>query len=89
MLSGWVIMAVGGGMTSLTIISALLGVWLGLTFRVLILVPAAILALATLAGSGAASEAGALWMMVLDISVIAAMQAGYIGGSALFVAVVD
>ena len=28
-------------------------------------------------------------MMVLDISVIAAMQAGYIGGSALFVAVAD
>jgi hypothetical protein len=89
MLSGWVIMAVGGGMTSLTIISALLGVWLGLTFRVLILVPAAILALATLAGSGAANEAGALWMMVLDISVIAAMQAGYIAGSTLFVAVAD
>ena len=85
MLSGWVGMAVGGDMTSLTIISALLGVWLGLTFRVL----AAILALATLAGSGAASEAGALWMTVLDISVIAAMQAGYIGGSALFVAVAD
>jgi hypothetical protein len=76
-------------MTSLTIISALLGVWLGLTFRVLILVPAAILALATLAGSGAASDAGASWMMALDISVIAAMQAGYIGGSALFVAVAD
>ena len=76
-------------MTSLTIISALLGVWLGLTFRVLILVPAAILALATLAGSGAASDAGALWTMILDISVIAAMQAGYIGGSALFVAVAD
>ena len=74
-------------MTSLTIISALLGVWLGLTFRVLILVPAAISAIATLAGSGAASDAGALWMMVLDISVIAAMQAGYVGGSALFVAV--
>lgn len=74
-------------MTSLTIISTLLGVWLGLTFRVLILVPAAILALTTLAASGAANEAGALWMMVLDISVIAAMQAGYIGGSALFVAV--
>ena len=90
MLNGWVGMAVGGrDMTSLTIISALLGVWLGLTFRVLILVPAAILALATLAGSGAASEAGALWMTVLDISVIAAMQAGYIAGSALFVAVAD
>jgi hypothetical protein len=49
-------------MTSLTIIGALLGVWLGLTFRVFILVPAAILALATLAGSGAANEAGAVWM---------------------------
>ena len=66
-----------------------IGVWLGLTFRVLILVPAVILALANFTCSGAASEAGALWMMVLDISVIAAMQAGYIGGSALFVAVVD
>jgi hypothetical protein len=76
-------------MTSLTIISALLGVWLGLTFRVFILVPAAILALATLVGSGAASDAGAMWMVVLDISVIAAMQAGYLGGSALFVAVAD
>jgi hypothetical protein len=76
-------------MTSLTIISALLGVWLGLTFRVFILVPAAIWALATLADSGAANESGAVWMIVLDISVIAAMQAGYIGGSALFVAVAD
>ena len=89
MLNGWVGSRGGRDMTSLTIISALLGIWLGLTFRVLILVPAAILALATLAGSGAASEAGALWMTVLDISVIAAMQAGYIGGSALFVAVAD
>ena len=83
-------MVVGGnGMTLLTIISALLGIWLGLTFRVFILIPAAILALVTLAGSGAASEAGALWMIVLDISVITAMQAGYIGGSALFAAVAD
>lgn len=89
MLSVWVLMAVGLGMTSLTIISAFLGLCLGLTFRVFILVPAAILAIATLAGSGTASEAGALWMLVLDISVIAAMQAGYIGGSALFVAVAD
>ena len=76
-------------MTSLTIISALLGVWLGLTFRVFILVPAAVLALATLAGSGAASEAGALGMIAVDLSVIAAMQAGYLGGSALLVAVTD
>ena len=79
----------GADMTSLIIISALLGVWLGLTFRVFVLGPAAILALATLAGSGAASEAGALWMVALDICVIAAMQAGYIGGSTLFVAVAD
>jgi hypothetical protein len=76
-------------MTSLTIIGALLGVWLGLTFRVFILVPAAILSLATLAGSGVASEAGTLWMIALDVSVIAALQAGYMGGSALFMAVVD
>jgi hypothetical protein len=54
-----------------------------------VLIPAALLALATLAGSGAASEAGALWMVALDICVIAAMQVGYIGGSALFVAVAD
>jgi hypothetical protein len=76
-------------MTFLTIISAMLGIWLGLTFRVFILIPAAILALVTLAGSGAASETGALWMIVLDISVITAMQAGYIGGSALFASVAD
>jgi hypothetical protein len=76
-------------MTSITIISALLGVCLGLTFRVFILIPAALLALATLAGSGAASETGAFWMTVLDISVITAMQGGYIGGAALFVAVAD
>jgi hypothetical protein len=83
------VMMPGADMTSLIIISAILGVWLGLTFRVFVLVPAAILALATLAGSGAASEAGALWMVALDICVIAAMQAGYIGGSTLFVAVAD
>ena len=86
----WMVMLAGGAdMTSLTIISALLGMWLGLTFRVFVLVPAAILALATLAGSGAASEAGALWMIALDICVIAAMQTGYIGGSVLFMAVAD
>jgi hypothetical protein len=72
--------------TSLTIISVLLGVWLGVTIRVFALLPAAILALATLAGSGVATEAGALSMIALDISVIAAMQLGYISGSALFVA---
>jgi hypothetical protein len=90
MLDSWVVMAVGGdGMTSITIISALLGVCLGLTFRVFILVPAALLTLAILAGSGAASEAGAFWMIVFDISVITAMQTGYIGGTALFVSVAD
>jgi hypothetical protein len=35
------------------------------------------ISLATLAGSGAVSEAGTLWMVALDIFVIAAMQAGY------------
>ena len=84
MLDSWVVMA-----TSITVISAVLGICLGLTFRVFILVPAALLAFAILAGSDAASEAGAFWMIVLDISVITAMQAGYIGGTVLFVAVAD
>jgi hypothetical protein len=30
---------------------------------------------------GVAGEAGALWMITLDIGVIAAMQLGYVGGS--------
>ena len=56
-------------MTSLTIISVLLGVWLGLTFEFLssFLRPYG----ATLAGSGAASEAGPV---ARDICVIAACR---------------
>jgi hypothetical protein len=57
------------------------GVLLGLTFRVFILVPAALLVLVGLPSIGAASEAGAVWMIALDIGVIAAMQLGYAGGS--------
>jgi hypothetical protein len=56
-------------------------VLLGLTFRVFLLVPAAFLAVVGLAGMGVAGEAGALWMITLDIGVIAAMQLGYAGGS--------
>jgi hypothetical protein len=82
-------MAVEDGMISITIISALLGVCLGLTFRVFILVPAALSTLAILSGSSATREAGAFWMILFDISVITAMQAGYIGGTALFLAVAD
>ena len=76
-------------MTSLTPIGigALLGVWLGLTFRAFILVPAALLALAILAGSGAVGEAGAFSMIALDVAVVVAIQAGYVvGGIALVVA---
>jgi hypothetical protein len=68
-------------MVSLAILSAMLGMLLGLTFQVLILIPAAVLTLVGLAGIGAASEAGACWMFVLDIAIIAAMQAGYAVGS--------
>jgi hypothetical protein len=68
-------------MASLAVLSAMFGVLLGLTFRVFSLVPAALLALVGLAGMGAASEAGACWMIVLDIGVITAMQLGYAGGS--------
>ena len=76
-------------MTSLTIISILVGVWLGLTFRVFVLVPAALLALVSLAGLGAASEVGTLWMIAFDIAIIGAMQVGYVGGSVLVTAVAD
>lgn len=68
-------------MAQLAVLSAMSGVLLGLTFRVFILIPAALLALVGLAGMGAASEAGAIWMIALDIGVIAAMQIGYAGGS--------
>ena len=60
-------------MVSLAILSAMLGVLLGLTFRVFILIPTAVLTLVGLAGIGAASEAGACWMFVLDIAIIAAI----------------
>jgi hypothetical protein len=68
-------------MAQLAVLSAMFGVLLGLTFRVFILVPAALLALVGLAGMGAASEAGAVWMIALDIGVIVAMQLGYASGS--------
>jgi len=68
-------------MAQLAVLSAMFGVLLGLTFRVFILVPAALLALVGLAGMGAASEAGAMWMIALDIGVIVAMQLGYASGS--------
>ena len=68
-------------MASLAVLSSMFGVLLGLTFRVFILVPAALLALVGLAGMGAASEAGAVWMIALDIGVIVAMQLGYASGS--------
>jgi hypothetical protein len=68
-------------MAQLAVLSAMFGVLLGLTFRVFILVPAALLALVGLAGMGAASEAGAVWMIAVDIGVIVAMQLGYASGS--------
>jgi hypothetical protein len=68
-------------MASLAVLSAMFGVLLGLTFRVFILIPAALLSLVVLAGLGAASEAGAVWMIALDIGVITAMQLGYASGS--------
>jgi hypothetical protein len=68
-------------MAQLAVLSAMFGVLLGLTFRVFILLPAALLALVGLAGMGAASEAGAVWMIAVDIGVIVAMQLGYASGS--------
>ena len=75
-------------MASLAMISTMVGLLLGLTFRVFILIPAAVVALIGLAAIGAASEAGVCWMIAFDVAIITAMEVGYLGGSAV-VALVD
>jgi hypothetical protein len=75
-------------MASLATISTMVGLLLGLTFRVFILVPAAVLALIGLAITGTASDVGLCWMIAFDVAIITAMEVGYLGGSAV-VALVD
>jgi hypothetical protein len=61
----------------------MLGVLLGLTFRVFVLIPAAVLVLIGLATIGAGSEADVCWMIAFDVAIITALEAGYFGGSAV------
>jgi hypothetical protein len=70
-------------MASLAVISTMVGVLLGLTFRVLALIPVAVLVLIALATIGAGSEAGVCWMIAFDVAIITALEAGYLGGSAV------
>jgi hypothetical protein len=70
-------------MLILAIISFLIGVALGLRFKVLILVPAIGLALAMVAVHGIVVEDG-VWRLVGTMVVVATfIQLGYLGGSVL------
>ena len=68
-------------MTSLIIFSMVTGMLLGLFFRVLVLVPATIAALIVLCSFIPYFSPGT-WLIV-SVSVITALQVGYLGGSAL------
>jgi hypothetical protein len=68
-------------MTSLMIFSMLTGMLLGLFFRVLVLVPATIATLMVLCSFIPYFSPGT-WLIV-SVSVITALQVGYLGGSAL------
>jgi hypothetical protein len=73
-------------MLALTIISFLIGVILGLRFKVIVLVPAFGLALALIAVSGIVMEEG-LWRPVSTaVAVATFLQLGYICGSILRIA---
>jgi len=70
-------------MASLAVISTMVGLLLGLTFRVFVLIPAAVLILIGLATIGAGSEVGVCWMIAFDVAIITALEVGYVGGSAV------
>jgi hypothetical protein len=70
-------------MASLAVISTMIGVLLGLTFRVFVLIPAAVLVLIGLATIGAGSEVDVCWMIAFDVAIITALETGYLGGSAV------
>jgi hypothetical protein len=64
----------------------LIGTILGLRFKVLILVPAAIIASAVTLGAGIVYDDGFLSLLITTVLVIATLQMGYLVGIALAVA---
>jgi hypothetical protein len=73
-------------MLVLTIISFLIGVILGLRFKVIVLIPAFGLALALIAVSGIVMEEGVWRPVSTTVAVAAFLQLGYICGSILRIA---
>jgi hypothetical protein len=73
-------------MLVLTIISLLIGVILGLRFKVIVLVPAFGLALALIALSGIVMEEGVWRPVSTTVAVATFLQLGYICGSILRIA---
>src|SRR6266849_7948064 len=73
-------------MLVLTIISFLIGVILGLRFKVIVLVPAFGLALALIAVSGIVMEEGVWRPVSTTVAVVTFLQLGYICGSILRIA---
>jgi hypothetical protein len=68
-------------MVTFTIVSVLVGALLGMRFRVFILLPVVLLAVAIVATVGLARESGA-WRILLEIVVVmTALELGYLGGS--------
>jgi hypothetical protein len=70
-------------MLILTMISFLIGVVLGLRFKVLILIPIIGLALGMVAVHGIAVEDGVWWLVGKMVVVATFLQLGYVGGSIL------
>jgi hypothetical protein len=70
-------------MVSLMVLGALFGAPLGMHFRVLVLVPAMLIAVALVTAIGVASDEGVRALAVTVIAVAASLQAGYIAGGVL------
>ena len=64
-------------------ISLIIGIVLGLWFKVFVLVPAIGLALATAAVHGVVVEEGIWWLVGTMVEVATFIQLGYLGGSIL------
>jgi hypothetical protein len=78
-------------MAILSIVCILIGVLLGLRFRVLVLVPATAICIFLVSLVGPSSGAGAAWTVIVAVIAVALIQVGYLGGVAVsfFVTEID
>ena len=68
-------------MTMLTIVSVLVGALLGIRFKVFILLPAVLLAVAVVTAVGLSRESGVWWIALEIVVIMTALELGYLGGS--------